>query len=773
MLSLLRKHQKIVFATAGLLVIFSMCFFGVASQGERGGERKNVVLGRALDGSKVNSNEIFEMVHFLNNASSPHFGLTCQADDVVMNTVFKSGLANMLIDTYYDDMKEELDAKLEVYNKYKPYAHPEVQFVNAEMIWSIVAPELSDSLNSFKEETDPHKQLRHAISAYCAQSEFPEFALRNTLYKYQQQFGARYQDPYILRGNLSLFNARTPYELLGSKFMNLTAQFIHNSAIYAKQKGYKVSLEEAKASLIEHSVRAYKELNPSEEFDGAKAGANYKMAFKSLMVPEKRVVQMWQKVLLFKRLFEEADGSVFLDTLAYDQINQFTKESLELNVYSLPQTLVVDNFEKMMKLELYLDNVSKRSHDQLVMIPEQFHSVDRVRSRCPKLLAKKFELEVTKVARSEVALQVGLKELFEYEMLCFNELKTKFPELALKSVTTTEEKLQLLDELEPLVKTKLDDYVKEQILAQNENWIYTALDKAPSETLNVILNMDDENAIFEGFSDNNLVIGMFEKALAEAKRNESAALVQMIGQGDIFYSVKVVNPTDDFEVLSFEEALNIGALDRLLDERLQREYPIVRVSHAVTFKNASGEFKPLSEVREDVGRFVFSETITQLQNYLKDESNTPHENLNALDQLSTYRMHHFLTSALANIRQEANVDQYVIGEELRSGLEGQFKLQTEKQMVSRSAPTDLLDEQLFRMKQGEWSTISLLPSMGLGFFHVDDKKLDDTMRKEAMQEGHALLVDEARRVVLKDVLSEIHSRHAIHFEKKQEQEESA
>ncbi|MDN3504325.1 MAG: hypothetical protein P0S95_01965 [Rhabdochlamydiaceae bacterium] len=769
MLSLLRKHQKIVFATAGLLVIFSMCFFGVASQGDRGAERPNVVLGRALDGSKVNSNEVFEMVHFLNNASNPHFGLISSEDDVIMNSVFKSGLASMLIDSYYDEMKEELDSKLEVYSKYKPYAHPEVQFVNAEMIWSFAAPELSDALKNFKQESDPHKQLRHVINAYCAQTEFPEFALRNTLYKYQQQFGAKYQDPYILRGNLSLFNARSPYELLGSNFMNLTAQFIQNAAIYAKQKGHKVSIEEAKASLIEHSVRAYKELHPTEQFDGAKAGESYKLAFKKLMVPEKKVIQMWQKVLLFNRLFEEADGSVFLDTLAYDQINQFTKESLELNVYSLPQTLVVDNFEKMMKLELYLDNVSKRSHDQLVMIPEQFHSVERVKSRCPQLLAKKFELEVNQVARSEVALQVGLKELFEYEVLCFNELKTKFPALALKEATTTEEKLEVLDGLEPLVKTKLDDYVKEQIIAQNESWIYSALDKEKGQTLSVVLNIDDVNTVFEGFEDNNQVIAKFEKALLDAKRNESAAVVQLIGAGDVFYSVKVLSAQEEYEVLSFEQALSIGALDRLLDERLAREYPIVRVAHAVTFKNASGEFKPLSEVREDVGRFVFSESITQLQNYLKDESNTPHENLNALDQLATYRMHHFLTNALTSIRENSKVDHYVLNDEVVDGLEGQFKLQSEKQVVSRSEPTQLLDEQLFRMKQGEWSNISVLPSLGLGFFHVDSKKLDDTMRKKAMQEGHALLVEEARRVVLKDVLSEIESRHAIHFDKQVEE----
>lgn len=770
MLSVLRKYQKIIFATAGILVIFSMSFFGIASQGGRSVEHKNTLLGHALDGSKVYSNDMHEFVYFLSHLSHPGIALTTQDEDVIENDFLKSGLAVMLIETYQNELKEELEGKIETFKRYRPYQHPELKFINAENIWMRFAPKLFGAYMQFKESSEPLESVKYLIDTYVAQSEFPQQMLRQVLYFHERQFSPKILDPYIQRGNLAIFNVNSPNELLGPKFFNLLAQFIHNGALYAKQKGYKVSIEEAKASLASHAMRALKALSSDEKIDGQKLTSHYKTALKRLHIPEKKAVHMWQKVLLFKRLLEEAEGSVFLDTLAYDQINQFAKETFQLSIYHLPETLAVDNFEKMMKLELYLDNVAKRSHTKLTYLPDQYHSVDRVRSRCPKLIGKAFDIEVATLPKSEVALHVSLKELTEYETLCFNELKTQFPELAHAQVTTLEEKLKLLDELDPKVKEKVDHFVKEQIIAENESWIASALEGREKEAKHIVLNVDDINSIFEGFEDNNTLIDKFERALVEAKRTEEPAIVDLIGKGQTFYRVYVHSKEEDYNVLTYKEAESIGALDRLLDERLEREYPNVRSAHPSAFKNAAGEFKPLSEVKEDVGRFVFSEAIAQLDAYLKEQDNITYDDKHSLDEIAKYRMHAFISAAQKELVEDNNENILLGNTEVKeSDLGDQFKLQKQTQVMSRSEPTQFLDEQIFRMKKGEWSPVAYLPHVGLGFFHIDDKHLDDAMRREAMQKGQQLLVEEARRVLIKDLLNEIESRQAVHFEKESEE----
>ncbi|MCF7852461.1 MAG: SurA N-terminal domain-containing protein [Simkaniaceae bacterium] len=757
MLGFLRKHQKIIFAIAGVLVIFSMSFFGITSYGGGNSQKKNVVLGQAIDGSKIHSKEIDEIVRFLSQSSNPYVGLTLTADDVIIKDFLKSGLGAMLIESYYDELKEDLESKLDAYMRYRPYQHPEFPFISAENIWTRFAPDLFNAYHNFFEENDAQKKIHYVIDAYVAQAQFPEDLLRQFLYFHERQFSPRMADPYIQRGNLAVFNVHTPYELFGEKFIALCAQFIHNGALHAKQKGYKVSVEEARASLMDHAVRAHKVLAPDEKTNVKGAPHPYRVALKKLFITEKHAVKIWQKILLFRRLFEEADASVVLDTLAYDQVNKFAQENLDLNVYSLPSSLVVNDFETMMKLEVYLDVVAKRTPSSLVAIPSQYHSVERVKSRCPKLLGKHFKLDIAEVAKSEIALHVGLKELTEYETLCFTELMSKFPELALKPASTIDEKLQVLEQLAPAVKLKIDEYVKEQIIEKNPSWILAALKDKEMASKDVILNLDDVNQVFKGFEDNNDLIEKFERAYADAQKNGEEPVVDLIGDGHAFYRIQISHIDDEYQILTFEQACTYGILDRLLNEKLEREYVNVRMSNPTLFKNASQEFRPLSEVREEVGRLVFFDIIAQLQAYLKTKQGLTLDESISLDELAAYRMYDFFAETLAK-RQSSNQDEVSI-----EGIENQFRLTTKQHTLSRSHPSPLFDECVFRMKKDEWSSIALLPGQGLAFFHVDDKKIDEKEKNKAIDEGYRLLCEEAREVVMKDLLNEMKLQNAIHF----------
>jgi hypothetical protein len=753
MLTFLRKHQKVILASTGALVIFSMCFFGISQKSNLPTEKKSVVLGKAVDGSKIKSGHIEEMTNFLSYLSNPHIGLLSSADDIFIKDVLDSGLALMLIQTYWPHLEEEMQTRLDSYQRYRPYVHPEMRFLSAENVWMRFAPEIYGSFEKFKEEKDPKAQVKHLISCFLAEQKFPEQLLRQFLYFQEQQFNPQFRDPYIQRGSLALFNVHSVLELLGPNFMQLATQFIYNAAIIAEQNGLRVSKEEAKAALI--CLAAKKE-------DPKKGEALLKEALQKMRMTQSQAVAYFQKVLLFRKLFEEVGGSIYLDSLAYDQINQFSHEELNLNIYAMPPFLAIDSFEKMMQLEIYLDHTAKRHHAKLLPLPTQFLSVDRVKSRCPKLVAKKFSLDVSLVKKSEIGLQVSLKDIAQYEITHFDELIQTVPELALKICLSDEDKMKAIESLPALVKEKIDAAVREKIVASHREWIEASLLAAKPKRKEVILNLEDINNYFIGFEDNNSLIEDFEKALA------NGSSINLIGDGDHFYRIKVISGSADYDILTFEEAQNIEVLSRILTERLERDYASIRSRNPSEFKNESGEFLPFSEVREIVGKYVFQDLISQLQSFLKIEGLVSEDAILEMDELAKYRQSDFMNLALNSIKMAQNQDLFVKKEGEDAGIENQFKLVMSKEKMSRSKTPELFDEQMARMKEGEWSQVGILGQYGLSFYALERREINETEKKKAMEKGYDLLVGDAKKAILFDLIDQMKSQNVLHIRQQEE-----
>jgi hypothetical protein len=747
MLTFLRKHQKIILASTGALVIFSMCFFGISQKSNLPTEKKSVVLGKAIDGSKMKSDQIEEMTNFLSYLSNPHIGLLSSTDDIFIKDVLDSGLALMLIQTYWPLLEEEMQNRLESYQRYRPYVHPEMRFLSAENVWMRFAPEIYGALEKFKEERDPKSQVKHLISCFLAEQKFPEQILRQFLYFQEQQLNTQFKDPYIQRGSLALFNVHSVSELLGPNFMQLATQFIYNAAILAEQNGLKVSKEEAKAALISLAAK---------EEDSKKGEAKLQASLQKMRMTQSQAIAYFQKVLLFRKLFEEVGSSIYLDSLAYDQVSQFSHEQLNLNIYAAPASIDIDSFDKMMQFEIYLDHTTKRHHTKLLPLPTQFLSVDRVRSRCPKLVAKKFTLDVCAVKKSEIGLQVGLKDIIEYEVSHFDELVETFPELSLKICLSDEDKMKVIESLSASVREKIDTAVREKLVASHTDWVEEALLAAKPKKKEIILNLDDVNNFFVGFEDNNSLIEDFEKALVTLSH------VNLIGEGDHFYRIKVISGSSDYDILTFEEARNIDVLSRILNERLEKDYASIRLRNPSEFKNELGEFLPFGEVKDIVGKYVFQDLVSQLQGYLKMEGLVPEDALLEMDELARYRLADFMNVALNSIKTGINQDAFV-KQETDSGIENQFKLVLNKNKISRSKTPDLFDEQMARMKEGEWSQVALLGQYGLSFYALEKREINEDEKKKAMEKGYELLVGDAKKAILFDLIDQMKSQNALHI----------
>lgn len=768
MLSFLRTHQKAILASTGALVIFSMCFFGIAQKSQLPSGKKGVILGKAMDGSSTRQEEIDAMALFFTHLSDPRIGLLSKEEDIFMKDVVSSGLALMLIENYWPLLEKDLEPRLESYRHFRPYAHPEMHFVNAENIWMRFAPNLYGALEKFREEQDPKIQVKHLIDCVMAENQFPEQMLRQILFFQERQFNPEFKDPYIQSGNLALFNARSIYEIFGPKFMELATEFIYNAAMMAKANGKVVTKEEARASLIclaGDANKKGKEIKPKE------AKAYFAAVLRKLQISDKKAVEYWQKLLLFRRIFEEVNSSIYLDSLVYDSIGQFSHEELTLNLYAMPKPLCIDSFDKMMKLEIYLDHMAKRPHDKPLNLSLQFLSPDRVKSRCPKLVAKKIGLEVAKVNLHEVSLQISLKDILQYEIDHFDALAQHTPELALKDVEGDGDKLALLQFLEPAVRKNLDDRARKSLLSQHREFIDLAFVNATKEKREITLNLDDQNSEFIGFEDNNALIEKLEKAFAEGQKTQGSSLVELKGGGEELYQVEVTSVSPDYEVLTFEEADQMGVLDKLLADRLEREYPSIRSLYPSEFKNEAGAFLPLDEVKEEVGKYVFQDLITQIQNYVKNNGIASDVLSSNLDTLASYRLAEFMSSAMAALQAEGDAVETFIKKEEEKGLESQFKLALHREVFSRAKPSPLMDENMFRMKEKEWSSLALLPGYGLAFYKLESKRIDDEEKSKAMQKGYDILIEDAKRGVLYDLLEEMKVEGVLHVQKEEEVKE--
>ena len=127
----------------------------------------------------------------------------------------------------------------------------------------------------------------------------------------------------------------------GQNFVDLISFFIINTATIAEQKGYKVSYQEARFDLIKNAKEGLsKKLKTPLKSDND----YYRYALALLGMKEKTAVNVWKKILLFRKYMQEVGGSVFLDTLCLDEITSYAHEKVKIELFELPSYLRLKNF---------------------------------------------------------------------------------------------------------------------------------------------------------------------------------------------------------------------------------------------------------------------------------------------------------------------------------------------------------------------------------------------------------------------------------------------
>lgn len=791
MLDFFRKYQRYFFIVIAIVIVISFSFFGTHSTLSGPQKVEDRCIGQGVDGSKIMQSDLDLMIRFLssdrNDLSLAEKGVMPNFinDGVIRKDLLGTGIGEQLVKAYFEDLREELNDRMIHHKSFRPYKHPTAPFISVENLWTQVLPSQKTHLETFlyKTEEMTPEAFGLLVNLYLGESAFPPNILREYLMFQQRHYKWIEPDPALERVNLNLFHCKSIEEWFGRRFVELAAQFVINAQLIAKERGYKVSYEEARVDLVRNGYEAMQAQLRKKEISEEEMGKLWKQQLYSLGMSEKEAVGVWQKVMLFRRLFEDVGGAVFVDPHVYNTFYSFASKTAEIDLYHLPDALELKDFSSLMKLELYLDQVSENRKEAL-MLPQSFASAEEIEKSCPELVEQRFLVEVAHVRRDDVALDVSVKETWEWQLEedNFALLVKEFPQLALKKAEDAEGYFAALEGLPPQEREKVDRFSRGKIVESHPDWIQEALNQKHVKLQEVSLSLGGEAVPFEGIRSGETLLALFSKAALKGDLDthpESLAAKNQLElfteDGETYYRFHVVDRDLTKVVLTFEEANERGILDALLERHLESQYPKVRTKNPGVFKTENNEWKPLSEVKNEVGRVVFAEALANIEKGISELGvSLPEDRFERLDTFyPKYRLFPYVRLAEKEIRTLGDESRFLkrsvsVNEEGSLGtklsLEEQWSLVKERKMFKNHDKNPWFSSDVFSMVEKSWSEVAHRSEGRLSFFQLQEKSVPSGNFAPEMKQGQSILSKEAERHLMTDVIERIQKTNAIHFE---------
>lgn len=725
-MNFLRKYQRALLIVVSVMTIASFSFFGTFSSFQNGDRVVDKEIAKAVNGSPIMERDVQAMIRFLS------FG----GASVVEKDLLATGMAPILAERYFNEIRDEFQGKLEKINKYKPYIHPQAPFLSAEEIWKRFVPDMSVHLTSLKKKNASPKAFALYCQLYLDQAAFPPTILKRILSYQQQQLGWAEPDPMMTEQRLALFGFQSLEEWFGEAFMRRLSCFLINTSIMAQEKGYKISSDEARADLLQNALYTLKSYSQKQEVSYQDANEFLHHQLGSCGIDEVTAIKIWKQVMLFRRMFDDVGQAIFLDPLTYEQFAAYAGESASIELYQLPQHLRLRDFRSLLKFQLYLDSVAPKNRSSLARLPTQFLSPAELEKRVPELVLSRFHLEVSRVKKEEIAQRITLKESWDFEVSDHGwaSLKQEFPILGKNEAGSREGRFQALEGIDPQLRLKIDRSARNQIVAMHPEWIEEALQKTSSEKVQVGIRSKGSTYPFTDIENPSTLLTFLYQAPIGEK------LPIFTSEKDVFYKITVLEKPQKKEIMTYQEADNV--LGELLDKQLEEGYASVRKKYPEEFQLKDGSWKPFHEVKDLVGAKVFSDFLK----YIAQETSS-------LDEYSSRRLASFMEEAKRSIREKGDNSPYLTLSE--DPLKDQWRLVKRSTTIKRSDTSNFIKEEMFSATEGAWSSVSTPLNGDTAFFRLLNRQTAQDGVSEQIDEGQRILSMDAKRLLMHQVLERI------------------
>ena len=508
MMQFLRKHQKKLFIVIAIMTVASFAFMGNSSMGH---EVEDKIIGKSVDGKTIYARDIHALTQFLSMGSS----------DILKKDLIDSGVIQLLAEKYFDEIDSDFRERLQKARSAKFYSHPQYPLLNAVQVWNTYAPYLMKDYHAVISGFSDAKTFSKYAQLYIDQKRFPPELLRTILFYQQYSIQGLRPDPNLqdIRA-LSLFGYQSFEEWFGSRFTELLGKFVINTAAVAQKKGYKVSLNEARAEFGAMCYEAIKRKVEEQQLTPEQVSEFMRMQLQAAGVDESGAIGLWRKVMLVHRYFQDVQQGVLVDPIPYEQFTTFADAQVSVDVYQLPEEL------QSKSIQYYLDAVSPDGKNGL---PRRFYSIDEIEKKHPELITSQYELEVAKVSQDELYSRIPLKELWAYEKSekGWAQLIVEYPVINKQNSSTGADREKILDECEPDLRKKVDRFARQSIVKEHPEWL--------------------------------------EEAFAQKSMEQKVVQIRSKGVGEtacykgpgVHYQMKVISKPQHKEVLTFKEAMSI------------------------------------------------------------------------------------------------------------------------------------------------------------------------------------------------------------------------
>jgi GcvH upstream region-like protein len=691
-------------------------------------------------------------------------------DGVVEKDFLSTGLGVMLAKSYFDELKADLDQRLKKIHHFRPYAHPHLPQVSAEAAWARFSPGLLERLRALKARSDSSTTETLALMSqlYLDQATVPPDVLRQILMMQQNQAGVA-PDPVLANSDLTLFGFTSMEDWFGPRFVSLIAQFILNAAQIAEERGYEVKIEEVRANLFQNIYQGYQQISRSTSLAPEEADRYFQMKMRALGLDETTLISTWKKVMLFRRLFEDGSGSVLIDPLAYQQFEGFARETMRIALYPLPSSLQLTDFRSLLKFQLYVEAIaldSSRLRADL-RLPSQVALLEQIEKKVPELIQRQIEIEWSSVSKAKLCMAISVKETWEWETSDehWEMLNKNFPEIAVVSAHTRQLRHLALNKADEKLRTKIDQFARAKMVEEQPEKIKLALEDASMSTSSVGLKGKGGVFPFPGIKEGAEFTALLERASlrGEAPNAASEQLAYYSSDGDCFYRIQVVRRDNTKKVLTYAEAARDGTLEKLLDKKLEEAYPDARRKNSHYFQQSSGQWKPFKEVKDQIGRHLFSDLLKTIEdNYRAHFGLLPgKEGELPFSFYCNARFLAFMKDAQVALKSNPEDPAWVRLGGQEADLASQWLLEKDDQTIERCTKVPFSKDEMFTLNPQQWSEVKVGEKGMLAFYFVQERNLSSILPLDSVEQGHQILSHDAKRDMMSQVLGRIHLKKAI------------
>lgn len=745
MLGFFRRYQRFFFFFVTVIIVASFILFGTFDTFSRDSVKEDPVVATAVDGSPLKLSEVTLMSRFLSADREDlmtGFGVMpnlCN-DGVLRNDLLKTGLSDLVVSFYFDSLKGDLQERFERMKKYRPYVHPEASFLSVRSIWERFAPDMIRELDALqKEESATPKTFTHLVKIYSQERSCPPEFVRRVLGYYFQQFSWITPDPAFQYEDFSMFGFHSLSDWFGRDFVDLSSEFILNTARLAEAKGYAVSLEEAKSDLLCNFNASMQKLKAAN----IAADMTFQQHLHSLGFDENTAADVWRSVLLFRRYFHGVGNAAFVDRLPFKDFAEFAQETSVVRMYELPQALHLKDFQDLLEFQVYLQLIS--NNKDLLALPSSVLALDTIERKGSELVQTTYRAKVAETTLGMVGLRATLKEVLDWALQPNHwiALRAKFP--VLEEGSSRDERFYILDKLDAALRLKVDAYVRSQLVLENPHWIDEQLrvESLKERTIFASKGWVSLQNIHEPEAFISLVEGF-----VQGEERAKASLFSYRGQDDVFYRFEEIEKVADRHLLTFQDAKDQGILKAIADRYLESEYLLVREKYVSSFQEPSKEWKPFHSVKEDVARIVFADLLRAIGGVDKSFS-----------YLAAHRLEIFAKEAIAAFQKNPQDLHF-----LKTGEDpilDQFKFEEKEYNVQRTNKEAWMKDQVFVMNPHQWSEVHVAPDGKIAFFYFEGKKTSEPEILDRLRASQAVIAGDAKRYVAERLLATVKQQNAM------------